>query len=80
VTGVGNAGHLAFSVVFWNATQQPVVYSGTQASKISESGQGTGAVTIQAGASGSSPETLTAPLGTSTLNFGPYSVTVNVSA
>jgi hypothetical protein len=79
VTGVGTSGSVAFSVNFLSAGQSPVVYSSTQASTVSETGQSTGAVTIGAGASGSAPKALSASLGTSTLIFGPYTLTINVA-
>lgn len=80
VTGVGKSGSVVFSVAFWNSGKGPVVYSATQASAIKEAGQSTGSVTIAANASGSSPSTLTASLGTSTLTFGPYTLTISVSS
>ncbi len=78
VTGVGAAGRIAFSVSFWNGGKSPVVYSATQASTVSETGQSAGSVTIGAGASSSTPGGLTASVGTSTLAFGPYSLTLTV--
>lgn len=80
VTGVGATGSVAFSVTFWNAGKSPVVYSATQASTVNETGHSTGSVTIGAGASASSPGGLTASVGTSTLNFGPYTLTITVSS
>jgi hypothetical protein len=80
VTGVGTSGCVVFSATFWNSGKSPVVYSATQASTINETGHSTGSVTISANASGSSPNALTASLGTSTLTFGPYTLTLNVSS
>lgn len=80
VTGVGTAGRVAFSVTFWSSSKGPVVYSATQPSTISETGHGSGSVTINANASGSSPGALTASLGASTLSFGPYTLTINVTS
>jgi Putative Ig domain len=79
VTGVGTLGHGVVSVVFWDSGNSPVVYSTTQVSTITETGQGAGSVTIGAGSPGSSPQALTVPLGTSTLTFGPYSLTIDVT-
>ncbi len=79
VTGVGSSGSVVVSVAFWDSGQGPVVYSATQGSTINESGQSTGSVDINAGASGSGSTTLTASAGTSTLTFGPYRLTINVS-
>ena len=39
-----------------------------------------GSVTINANTAGSSPNGLTASPGTSTLTFGPYTLTINVSS
>ena len=80
VTGVGTSGSVVFSVTFWNAGKSAVVYSATQASTINETGHGTGSVTINADTAGSSPSGLTASPGTSTLTFGPYTLTINVSS
>ena len=80
VTGVGTSGCVVFSATFWNSGKSPVVYSATQASTINETAHSTGSVTISANASGSSPNALTASLGTSTLTFGPYTLTLNVSS
>ena len=80
VTGVGASGSVVFSAIFWNSGKVPVVYSATQASTIDETGHSTGSVEINATASSSSPNTLTASLGTSTLTFGPYTLTVDVSS
>jgi Putative Ig domain len=80
VTGVGTSGNLVFSVTFWNSGKSPVVYSATQASTVNDSAHSTAGVTINANATGSSPDGVTAPLGTSTLTFGPYTLTVNVSS
>lgn len=80
VTGVGTTGSVVFSVGFWTAGGGPVLYSATQASTIEETGQSTGSVTIGANESGSSPQVLTASLGTSRLTFGPYTLTINVSS
>lgn len=78
VTGVGAAGRVAFSVTFWTAAKGPAVYSASQSSSIHETGQAVGTVTVGAGAAGSGPNALTAPLGTSTLTFGPYSLVITV--
>jgi hypothetical protein len=80
VKGVGTTGSVVFSVTFWSSGKSPVVYSVTQASTINETGHSTGSVTINANTPGSSPTGLTASLGTSTLTFGPYSLTINVSS
>ena len=80
VTGTGTSGSVVVSVTFRDSGNDPVVYSPTQASTINETGQNTGAVTINAGASGSGPNALTASVGTSTLTFGPYTLTINVSS
>ena len=53
VTGVGASGSVAVSVAFWDSGNDPVIYSANQASTIDETGQSTGSVTIDAGASGS---------------------------
>jgi hypothetical protein len=80
VKGVGTTGSVAFSVTFWSSGKSPVVYSATQASTINETGRSTGSVTINANTPGPSPTGLTATLGTSTLTFGPYTLTINVSS
>jgi hypothetical protein len=80
VTGVGTSGHVDFSVAFWNSGKSPVVYSATQASTIDETGHSTGSVILNANSSGPSPNGFTASLGTSTLTFGPYTLTINVSS
>ncbi len=78
VTGVGTAGSVVVSVAFWDANQNPVAYSATQAATINEAGD-PGAATIGAGSSGSSPNALSLPLGTSVLSCGPYTLTIEVS-
>jgi Putative Ig domain len=78
ISGVGPAGKVVVSVGFRNADGSADVYSGTQASTVLASGPGGGSATIGAGAAGSGP--LTLPVGTSSLSFGPYTVTVNVAA
>jgi hypothetical protein len=80
VTGVGTSGRVDFSVAFWNSGKSPVVYSATQASTIDETGHSTGSVILNANSSGPSPNGFTASLGTSTLTFGPYTLTINVSS
>jgi len=80
VTGVGTSGSVVFSVTFWNSGKSPVVYSATQASTINETGHSTGSVTINANTSGTSPSGLTVSLGTSTMSFGPYTLTIKVSS
>jgi hypothetical protein len=85
VTGVGAGGHVVFYVTFLSSTGTQVVYSTTQSSTITESGQNSGTVTIAAGASSSSPNTLTAShtggtTNTSTLTFGAYTLAINVSS
>jgi hypothetical protein len=85
VTGVGSGGHVAFYATFVNSSGTQVVYSATQASTITETGQNTGSVTIGANASSSSPNSLTAShtgssTKTSTLTFGPYTLTINVNS
>ena len=80
VTGVGAGQSVAFVVTFWDSNQGPIVYSASQTSTIDETGQSTGTVTIQANASDSSPGSLTASLGTSTLTFGPFKLTIGVSS
>ena len=59
-----------FPCNFWNSGQRPIGYCATQASTISETGQGPGSLTISSGASGSSPDVLTAALDFE-LTFGP---------
>ncbi len=49
VTGVGPSGQVVVAVTFWDAGQNPVVYSTTQASAVDETGAITGAVTIERG-------------------------------
>ena len=78
VTGVGTGGSVVVSVAFWDAHQNPVAYSATQAATIDEAGD-PGAATISAGSSGSSPSALRLPLGTSALSCGPYTLTIEVS-
>ena len=80
VTGVGPSGHVVVAVAFWNATQKGVIYSATQASALEETGSIAGAATISAGSSESSPNALTASVGTSTLTFGAYTLTIDVNA
>lgn len=85
VTGVGSGGHVTFFATFVDGSGNQVVYSSTQASTIAETGQNTGNVTIGANASSSSPSTLTAShtgsaTKTSTLTFGPYTLTINVDS
>jgi large repetitive protein len=86
VTGVGKpSGQVVFYTQFLNSSGTPVTYSSTQPSTITETGQNTGTATILAGASSSSPSTLTAShtgnsTKTSTLTFGPYTLTINVSS
>ena len=80
VTGVGAGQSGSFLVTFWDSSQGPIVYSATQASTIGETGQDTGSVTIQANASGSGPVPLFGSPGTSTLTFGPFTLTVVVSS
>ncbi len=79
VTGVGSAGSVVLSVRFVDSGGASAVYSATQASTITEAGQSSSNVTIGADAS-SSPATVTASLGTSTLTFGPYALTLDVSS
>jgi hypothetical protein len=85
VTGVGNNGNVKFFVEFVDASGAPIVYSSTQDSPITETGASTGTPTIVAGTSSSSPTKVTAAhtgggTGTSTLTFGPYTLTINVSS
>jgi hypothetical protein len=85
VTGVGVGGNVKFFVQFGDASGAPIVYSSTQDSAIAETGASTGTATILAGASSSSPTKVTAAhsgggTGTSTLTFGPYTLTINVSS
>lgn len=56
------------------------VYSASQASTGDETGGSLGLATVNADPSSSSPDVLTASLGTSTLTFGPYILTVKVAA
>ncbi len=84
VTGTGMAGNVVFTVTFVNSSGTATVYS-TQSSTITESGNNTGSVTINGGASSSSPSTLTAShtgssTKTSTLTFGSFTLTINVSS
>ena len=78
VTGVGTAGSVVVSLAFWNTNRIPVAYSATQAATINEAGD-TGVATIGAGSSGSGPSGLRLPLGTATLSYGPYTLTIEVS-
>ncbi len=80
VAGVGTGGTAAVFVGFVNAPTGPAVYSTSQGATIEVTGQRSGTVTINPNASTSSPLTLKLPLGTSTLTFGPYSLTLTVSA
>ena len=80
VTGVGTSGSAVFSVTFLNSGKSPVVYSATQASTVNETGHGTGSATINANTAGSSPDPLNVSLGSSTLTFGQYMLTINVSS
>lgn len=80
---VSSGGSFTAEVDFVNSVSSPVVYSTTQASTITESGHDTGSVTIAAGAT-TSTSTITASTSgsstkTSTLKFGPYTVTINVT-
>jgi hypothetical protein len=84
VTGVGLGGTVDFYAEFVNASGAAVVYSATQPSTITETGYSSGSVVIGAGASSSTPSELTAShllvlQGTSTLTFGPYTLTINVN-
>ncbi len=79
VTGVENSGSVIVSVGFVDSGGSPAVYSATQACTIDETGQSSGSVTIGADATGSYSGVLTASLGTSTLSFGPYTLTLDVS-
>ena len=85
VTGVGSGGNVTFYVTFVNSSGTQVVYSSAQSSTINETGQNTGSVTIAANASSSNPNTLTAShtgasTKTSTLTFGPYTLTITVDS
>jgi hypothetical protein len=85
VTGDGNGGHVTFSVQFLSASNAPVVYSTTQASTVTETGNNSGSVTIPANAASSSPNTLIAghtggSTKASTLTFGPYTLKINVGS
>ena len=85
VSGVGNAGSVTFYVTFVNSSGTPVVYSSSQSSTITDTAQVSSSVTIAANASSSSPNTLTAShdgnsTKTSTLTFGPYTLTIAVSS
>jgi hypothetical protein len=77
---VGPSGHVVVAVAFWNASQTGVAYSATQASTLEEAGPIAGAATISAGSSESSPNALSASVGTSTLTFGAYTLTIDVDA
>jgi prepilin-type N-terminal cleavage/methylation domain-containing protein len=84
-TGDGNGGNITFSVQFLSSSGTPVIYSSTQASTITETGNNSGAVTIPANAASSSPNTLTAGHTgasgkASTLTFGPYTLTITVNS
>ena len=80
VTGVGPSGHVVVAVAFQNASREGIVYSATQASALEEAGPIAGAATISAGSSESSPNALTVSVGTSSLTFGAYTLTIDVNA
>ena len=85
VTGVGSGGSVTFEVTFVTSTGTQIVYSATQSSTITEAGNNSGSVTIAANASSSHPSSLTASHSgsatkTSTLTFGPFTLTINVSS
>jgi hypothetical protein len=85
VSGVGSGGNVTFQVEFVNGSGTPVVYSTTQASSITEARQNSGTATIAAGATTSTGTALTASHAgestkTSTLTFGPYTLTISVSS
>jgi hypothetical protein len=85
VSGVGMSGNVTYYVTFVNASGTQVVYSASQASTITESGENSGTVTIAAGASSSNPNTLTAShtgdsSKVSTLTFGTYTLTIQVQS
>lgn len=80
IFGLGPGGSATFTVSFETATGAPAVYSTTQSSTITETGNDPGSVTIAPGASSSSPNTLSVstgnPLAESTLTFGPYTLNI----
>ncbi len=80
IYGLGAGGSATFTVSFETATGAPAVYSTTQSSTITETGNDTGTVSIAAGASSSNPNTLAVsagnPVAESTLTFGPYTLNV----
>ncbi len=78
VTGVGAGGTAVLAVSFYAVPGVPATYSATQPSTVTESGGGTGSVTIGPAATTSSPQTVTAPTGISVLTFGPYRLTLDV--
>jgi len=86
ITGDGFPfGDVTVYATFVNSTGTQIVYSHTQTSTIFETGWNTGNVTIAANASSSNPNTLTASHAgnstkTSTLTFGPYTLTINVKS
>jgi hypothetical protein len=84
VSGVGMSGSVVFYVTFVNSSGIQTVYSVTQSSTITETGQNSGSVTIAANATNSNPNTLTAAhtgnaTKTTTLTFGSFTLTINVS-
>ena len=84
VTGTGNGGSVTFYVTFVDPAGTPTAYSAS-ASTITESGQNSGTVQILGGQSSSSPGTLSAghtgnSTKTSTLTFGSFTLTINVSS
>jgi hypothetical protein len=75
IDGLGANGSATFTVSFLTSTGAPAVYSLTQPSTINAAGTVGGSVTIAAGASSSSPNTLTAVSGSpANLSFGPYTL------
>jgi len=84
ITGDGSGGNVVFKVTFVDSSGNQVVYSATQSSTITETGQNTGSTTIAANASISSGTLTASHTGsatkTSTLTFGPYTLTISVSS
>ena len=84
VTGTGSGGTITFNVLFTNATGTGVVYSTSQSSTISMSGHSSGSTTVAAN-SFTSGTTMTAGhtggvTATSTVTFGPYTLTLKVGS
>lgn len=84
VTGTGKNGSITFKVQFANSSGTAMVYSASNSSSVTESGQNSGSASIGANAT-TSTTTLTAShtnftTNTSTLTFGSYTLVVSVGA